>query len=70
MLKRPRRYYSYLLRFWQECPTSGNPVWHFSLEDPLTGRSQGFASLGSFLAYLRAEMDVDVSQHEGEGEGV
>ncbi|HSJ56434.1 MAG TPA: hypothetical protein VLC95_04585 [Anaerolineae bacterium] len=69
MLKRPSRYHSYLLRFWQDCVTPAAPIWRFSLEDPLTGRRQGFASLESFLIYLQAEMDVDVSRHESEGEG-
>lgn len=69
MLKRPGRYHSYLFRFWEEIATPAAPVWRFSLEDPLTGRRQGFATLDTFLAYLRVEMSDGGSEQRKDEEG-
>ena len=54
----PMGYRSYLLRFWQEHGESqAAAIWRFSLEDPLTGQRQGFASLDALTAWLRTELD-------------
>jgi hypothetical protein len=50
-----RDYVSYLLRLWQ----TGNEekaVWRASLENPLTGERQGFASLDELIAFLKARI--------------
>jgi hypothetical protein len=56
-LKRPPRYRSYLLAFWEE--RSQDPqvaeTWRFSLEDPHTGRRRGFACLADLFAFLEQE---------------
>jgi hypothetical protein len=53
----PAGYHSYLLRFWEERGDSpAVVVWRFSLEDPLTGRRHGFATLDALTAWLRAEL--------------
>jgi hypothetical protein len=53
----PSAYHSYLLRFWEERGESpAAVVWRFSLEDPLTGRRQGFASLAALTEWLQAEL--------------
>jgi len=70
MLKHPRRYHVYLLRFWEECLSPADSVWRFSLEDPLTERRQGFTCLDSLLAYLQAEMNDSAAQQAEKREGV
>ncbi len=46
-----RRYLSYLLRLWQE--GGGVPEqWRASLESPMSGELQGFASLEELFAFL------------------
>ena len=54
------RYYSYLLRFWQERSggAGGQAVWRFSLDDPRTGRRRGFAGLDALIAAVQREMDA------------
>jgi hypothetical protein len=54
MAKR-RVYVSYLLRLWR----TGNEekaAWRASLENPLTGERQGFASLEELVAFLRVSV--------------
>jgi len=43
-------YLSYLLRLWH---TGADGSWRASIEDPATGRRQGFATLGQLCEYLR-----------------
>src|SRR5207249_10960846 len=49
-------YHAYLLRCWAEGVVDGAPAatWRYSLEDPRTGRRQGFADLPGLIAFLRA----------------
>ena len=54
-MTRRRDYVSYLLRLWQ----TGNEekaAWRASLENPLTGERQGFASLKELVAFLEARI--------------
>lgn len=53
----PRRR-SYLLRAWEEPGRSPEraAVWRFSLEDPHTGRCQGFATIEEVIATLRNDL--------------
>lgn len=55
-LDRPPRHRSYLLRVWEEPRQSPGlaSVWRFSLEDPRTGRRQGFATLEEVIATVRS----------------
>ena len=57
-LDRPPRHRSYLLRFWEEPGRSPDrvSVWRFSLEDPHTGRRQGFATLEEVIATVRSDL--------------
>lgn len=62
--KRPLRYRSYLLRFWEERPPPdralGSPPligqWRFSLEDPRSGARLGFADFNQLIAFLKNQM--------------
>lgn len=45
-------YFSYLLRFWPECPPDETPQWRFALVDPKTGKQLGFATLEALMDYL------------------
>ncbi len=65
---RPSRYRAYLLRCWQERARqeSQPAVRRFSLEDPHTGRRQGFATLEAVVAALQRELAAeDESSHAG-----
>ncbi len=59
-MSRSQRYLSYLLRLW---PTrdGAQQIWRGSLENPLSGERQGFASLDELLDYLRREMDAQTN---------
>jgi hypothetical protein len=46
----PQIYRSYLLRLWRS--STGEARWHASLESPLTGKRQGFATLHDLFAFL------------------
>ena len=51
-------YRAYMLRCWQERgrQEAQPSLWRFSLEDPRTGRRQGFASLAAVTAALEREL--------------
>ena len=51
----PRRYFSYLLRFWQ-ADEDDAPVWRCSLEDARTGTLKGFATLDDLFGFLVFEI--------------
>ena len=58
LVKRQRRYLSYLLRLWQE--GGGDllrdpPLWRASVERPQDGERLGFASLEDLFAFLERE---------------
>jgi len=55
--------FSFLLRGWQATQPSGRdpPVWHFSLEDPYSGRRRGFASFDELLLFLESFLANDGS---------
>ena len=58
VIKKPPRYRSYLIAFWEE--RSQEPElsaeWRFSLEDPRTGTRRGFATLGALVTALEQEI--------------
>ncbi len=57
MEKRPLRYHSLILTFWQEAePASGcqPAAWRFRLEDPHTSEKHGFKSVAELLVFLEA----------------
>ena len=76
-MKQPRRYYSYLLRLWQESGSSSQgapprdpPQWRASLERPQSGERLGFASLQELITFLETETGVgSASLHSQEEEG-
>jgi hypothetical protein len=76
-MKQPRRYYSYLLRLWQESSSSSKgaplrdpPQWRASLERPQSGERLGFASLKELITFLETETGVGpVDQQSQEEEG-
>lgn len=53
MMKRRALYVSYLLRLWQS-GDGEETLWRASLECPMTGERQNFASLRSLFAFLDA----------------
>jgi len=55
---RPATYHVYLLRCWQEAREHPDlpAVWRFSLEYPVSGQRQGFASLEALTAFLQQEI--------------
>ena len=58
-------YRSYLLRLWQT--TDGDrKVWRASLEQPGTGRRQGFAGLRELAAFLERVVEADVAEDAGD----
>ena len=59
MTERRLGYLSYLLRVWRT-GGAGDAVWRASLEDPLTGERQGFASLKDLLAFLQMQTEGEV----------
>ena len=56
MMERPQNYISYLLRMWRS--GQDEATWKASLESPLTGERQGFASLEDLWAFLQAQTDI------------
>jgi hypothetical protein len=59
------RYYSYLLRFWEE--RGKNPdqsVWRFSLENPQTAQRQSFADLNGLILHLKSKMQSQAAENE------
>ena len=57
-------YRSYLLRLW-ETTDGDRRVWRASLEQPGTGRRQGFAGLRELVAFLeRAVVEETVGEDE------
>jgi hypothetical protein len=54
MAKKKRSYIAYLLRLWRE-RSAGVYIWRASLEDPHTGRRQGFADLDRLLNFLKEQ---------------
>jgi hypothetical protein len=50
------KYYSYLLRLWQDGSEIG---WHIYLQDVNTGVQRGFLSLESLHAYLQTQIDAN-----------
>ena len=57
MVERPRSYISYLLRMWRSGQDE-EAIWQASLECPLTGERQGFASLKDLWTFLQAQTGV------------
>jgi hypothetical protein len=47
-------YASYLLRLWHT-QSAGDVVWRASLEEPLTGRVERFATLPGLFAFLQLQ---------------
>jgi hypothetical protein len=66
----PPRYRTFLLTLWEERTQNAGArdVWRYRLEDPHTGRRQGFATLGELTAYLEG-LVLDEDQAAGEAKG-
>lgn len=47
-------YLSYLLRLWRVADDE-RPVWHASLEHPVSGERRGFSGLEALFMFLRSE---------------
>ncbi|MCA1554637.1 MAG: hypothetical protein LC737_09695 [Chloroflexi bacterium] len=58
MMKQPPHYKAFTLRIWEERSGGSESVsqWRFSLEDPQTGKRQGFADLNALFNYLRSQL--------------
>jgi hypothetical protein len=54
-MTRRQDYVSYLLRLWRT-GSGKKAVWRASLEDPLTGERQGFASLKELVVFLESRI--------------
>lgn len=54
------QYQSYLLRLWKVRADS-TPIWRASLESPMTGQREGFASVRDLILYLAEQCDEDLS---------
>ncbi len=67
-MKRLQHYVSYLLRLWRFGEDDAK-VWRASLENPMTGERQGFASLGDLFTFLEAQTDNMVRQASEVNEG-
>jgi len=52
-MEQPKDYVSYLLRMWRS--RQAESTWQASLESPLTGERQGFASLEDMWTFLQAQ---------------
>jgi hypothetical protein len=60
MAEEPREsqeYLSYLMRLWRAADEHGKPVWHATLEAPVTREMHTFADLMSLFAFLRGQTD-------------
>ncbi|HRJ44871.1 MAG: hypothetical protein KJZ86_02775 [Caldilineaceae bacterium] len=58
-----KRYFSYLLRLWQE-EHDGQPVWRASLERSHDGERFGFASLHGLFVFLKEQAESDGTDEE------
>lgn len=66
-MNQPQHYMSYLLRMWR---SEGDRVaWRASLESPLTGERQGFASLKDLFAFLQGQADSPAGQDSETNDG-
>ena len=63
--QQPPRYHAYMLRMWEERSQDygEGAHWRFQMEDPHTGRRQGFDDLSALLAYLQG-----VATHDEDGD--
>ena len=66
LVKRQRRYLSYLLRLWQS-GQGKEAVWRASLESPLSGERLGFATLKDLFAFLETQAKSARDQDDKEG---
>lgn len=58
MYQTPPRYYSYILRFWEDRgEETASADWRFSLEDPERQVRYGFGSLEELVAFLEKRCD-------------
>jgi hypothetical protein len=62
-MKKPQKlhYMSFLLRIWQDDPTSG---WRATLEETQTGQRHGFTKLEDLFAFLNANTSTDSHEEE------
>jgi len=56
MMKQPPRYLSYLLRLWQS-GSRDRSAWRASLQNPMTGERQGFATLRGLFTFLETQTE-------------
>ena len=64
MMRSPQEYLSYLLRLWQS-GQGKEAAWRASLECPLSGERQGFASLKDLFAFLEDQVTGARDQDDG-----
>jgi hypothetical protein len=59
---RPRRYHIYLLTIWEERGQAADSevAWRFRLENPGTGRTEGFASMEALMDFLKHELKAGI----------
>ena len=63
----PPRSHSYVLTLWEERGQDGQAeeVWRYRLEDPRTGKRQGFSTLEGLMDAVRRE--VNTARRDGSG---
>jgi hypothetical protein len=59
MFEKPPRYYTFILRFWEERnETTAEPIWRYSLHDPENDVRYGFTSLEELTAFLQKRVSL------------
>lgn len=56
------RYFAYLLRIWQ-IRDAGQLIWRASLEDPHTGKREGFPNLEALIDFLMKMISGNEGEH-------
>jgi hypothetical protein len=70
MFEKPPRYYTFVLRFWEDRSKSApSPNWRFTLDDPERQKRYGFNSLEEMVKFLQercqdAEIRVVTKEEE------
>jgi hypothetical protein len=58
MFTKPPRYYTFILRFWEERNETTDPTWRYSLHDAENDVRYGFTSLGELTAFLEKRVSL------------
>ena len=54
------RYGTFIIQFWEEpSQQAQDTIWRFTLEDPRTGKRQGYTDFESLIEALRAKVEQE-----------